>query len=83
MEEEEKMTQVPWVVYAMAITCVSPCDGAGRMVRGQETMSMPSASDAFMSLTWIESSQCEYRGSPAQRTGHSVLRSIPQVLQAH
>ena len=46
-------------------------------MRGQETLSMPSANDAFMSLTWIESSQCEYRES------HSLLRSIPQALEAH
>jgi hypothetical protein len=40
-----------WAVYAMATSCVGPWDDAGRMVRGQETLSMPSANDAFMSLT--------------------------------
>lgn len=71
------MTQGPLAVYAMATSCVGPCDGAGKMVRGHETMSMPSAKDAFMSLTWIKSSQCEYRES------QSLLESIPQDLEAH
>jgi hypothetical protein len=40
-----------WAVYAMITSCVGPWDGAGRTVRGQETLSMPSANVAFMSLT--------------------------------
>jgi hypothetical protein len=40
-----------WGVYAMATSCVGPWDGTERTVRGQETLSMPSANDAFMSLT--------------------------------
>jgi hypothetical protein len=50
MEEGEGIDN-DWAVYAMATSCVGPWDGTGRTVRGQETLSMPSANDAFMSLT--------------------------------
>jgi hypothetical protein len=80
------MTQGLWDVYAIAATCVSPCDGTGMTVRGQEMLSMPSASDAFMSLTWIQSSQYEYRGSPAQRTAWEAYlkacRDIDRALKS-
>lgn len=38
----------------MPMTCVGPWESVGgETKRGQETQSMPSAKDAFMSLTWM------------------------------
>ena len=51
LDRNRLLTYGPVAIYAMVITCVDPSENTGAITRGQETLSMPSTNDAFMSLT--------------------------------